>query len=47
MRLIGRWRLVVMQHPVTTEFEKSREHINATLDAINELNIPTFCFGQM
>ena len=36
--------LVVMQHPVTTEFEKSREHINATLDAINDLNIPTFWF---
>ena len=36
--------LVVMQHPVTTEFEKSREHINATLDAINRLNIPMFWF---
>jgi UDP-hydrolysing UDP-N-acetyl-D-glucosamine 2-epimerase len=41
------WRdgyLVVMQHPVTTEFEKSREHVTATLEAINELNIPTFWF---
>lgn len=41
------WRdgyLVVMQHPVTTEFEKSREHITATLEAIYELNIPTFWF---
>lgn len=36
--------LVVMQHPVTTEFEKSREHITATLQAISELNIPTFWF---
>uniref|UniRef100_UPI004047411C UDP-N-acetylglucosamine 2-epimerase n=1 Tax=Aliarcobacter sp. TaxID=2321116 RepID=UPI004047411C len=41
------WRdgyLVVMQHPVTTEFEKSREHVTATLDVINELKIPTFWF---
>lgn len=36
--------LVVMQHPVTTEFEKSREHIQTTLEAIQELNIPTFWF---
>jgi len=36
--------LVVMQHPVTTEFEKSREHIKSTLEAIHELNIPTFWF---
>ncbi len=36
--------LVVMQHPVTTEFEKSREHIQATLEAVQELEIPTFWF---
>lgn len=36
--------LVVMQHPVTTEFEKSREHIKATLETIHELSIPTFWF---
>jgi UDP-hydrolysing UDP-N-acetyl-D-glucosamine 2-epimerase len=36
--------LVVMQHPVTTEHNKSKEHIEATLDAIHELNIPTFWF---
>lgn len=36
--------LVVMQHPVTTEFDKSREHIAQTLEAIQELNIPTFWF---
>jgi len=36
--------LVVLQHPVTTEFEKSREQINATLNAIHEMNIPTFWF---
>lgn len=36
--------LVVMQHPVTTEFDKSKAHIRETLEAINELNIPTFWF---
>lgn len=36
--------LVVMQHPVTTEYELSRAHILKTLQAIDELNIPTFWF---
>lgn len=36
--------IVVMQHPVTTEFDDSRKHITATLEAIHELNIPTFWF---
>jgi UDP-hydrolysing UDP-N-acetyl-D-glucosamine 2-epimerase len=36
--------LVVMQHPVTTEFKKSKAHIQETLSAINELSIPTFWF---
>ncbi|WP_072682425.1 UDP-N-acetylglucosamine 2-epimerase [Arcobacter sp. LA11] len=36
--------IVVMQHPVTTEFDNSREHIVTTLEAIHELNIPTFWF---
>ena len=41
------WRdgyLVVIQHPVTTEYGESKEHIEATLNAINELGIPTFWF---
>ncbi len=41
------WRegyLVVMQHPVTTEYERSKEYIEVTLNAINELKIPTFWF---
>jgi UDP-hydrolysing UDP-N-acetyl-D-glucosamine 2-epimerase len=41
------WRdgyLVVMQHPVTTEFTSAREHISATLKTIHELDIPTFWF---
>lgn len=36
--------LVVMQHPVTTEYEASRQHIDETLAAIRELNMPTFWF---
>ena len=36
--------LVVMQHPVTTEYQDSRKHIEATLEAICELNKPTLWF---
>ena len=36
--------LVVMQHPVTTEYTESRLHVNQTLEAIRELDIPTFWF---
>ena len=36
--------LVVMQHPVTTEHEQSREHIDITLQAIHELNKPILWF---
>lgn len=36
--------IVVMQHPVTTEFENSKQHIKETLKAIDELGIPTFWF---
>jgi len=36
--------LVVMQHPVTTEYEKAREHVLETLHAVNDLDIPTFWF---
>ena len=36
--------LVVMQHPVTNEYESSRRHIEETLWAINDLSIPTFWF---
>jgi len=45
---IGDWRkdgyLVVMQHPVTTEYDSSRQHVEATLEAIDALGIPTFWF---
>lgn len=36
--------LLVMQHPVTSEVGKNREHIEATLHAVHELGIPAICF---
>jgi UDP-hydrolysing UDP-N-acetyl-D-glucosamine 2-epimerase len=36
--------IVVMQHPVTTEYKKSQEQIEVTLNAVHELGIPTFWF---
>ncbi len=36
--------LVVMQHPVTTEYSKSRENVMETLYAVKESGIPAFWF---
>ncbi len=36
--------IVVMQHPVTTEYKEARHHVEETLRAIQELNMPTFWF---
>ena len=36
--------IVVMQHPVTTEYVSARKDVEETLKAIHELNIPTFWF---
>jgi len=36
--------IVVMQHPVTTEYKSAREDVTKTLEVVNELNIPTFWF---
>ena len=36
--------IVVMQHPVTTEYEASRSNIEKTLVAINRINRPTMWF---
>lgn len=36
--------LVLMQHPVTTEYELSRKHMECTLEALAELGLPTFVF---
>lgn len=36
--------IVVMQHPVTTEYEAARQHVTQTLKAVDELGLPTFWF---
>ncbi len=36
--------LVVMQHPVTTEYGAARQHIEQTMQAVYDLEIPTFWF---
>lgn len=36
--------IVVMQHPVTTEYSSARSDVLKTLEAVHELNIPTFWF---
>lgn len=36
--------LVVMQHPVTNEYELSRNHIEETIKAVSEINMPTLWF---
>ena len=36
--------IVVMQHPVTTEYQQSREHIEISLQAVSELSLPTLWF---
>ncbi len=36
--------IVVLQHPVTTEYEQARTHINETLHAIKDANYPTLWF---
>jgi UDP-hydrolysing UDP-N-acetyl-D-glucosamine 2-epimerase len=36
--------IVVMQHPVTNEYEASRGHVEETLRAVHQLNVPTFWF---
>ena len=44
---IGDWQngyLVVMQHPVTTEYENAGKQVFTLLSLINELNVPTFWF---
>jgi UDP-hydrolysing UDP-N-acetyl-D-glucosamine 2-epimerase len=36
--------IVVMQHPVTTEYKESEAQINETMEAVKLLNMPTFWF---
>jgi UDP-hydrolysing UDP-N-acetyl-D-glucosamine 2-epimerase len=41
---LSREYIVVMQHPVTTEYEQAREHVDATLDAIHSTGMPALWF---
>lgn len=41
---ISRGYVVVLQHPVTTEYERARDHVNETLHAVNELGMPALWF---
>lgn len=36
--------LVVMQHPVTTEYARAKEDVQKTLEIVHELGLPTFWF---
>lgn len=36
--------IVLMQHPVTTEYESARNHMEESLFALSEMNYPTFIF---
>lgn len=36
--------MVVMQHPVTTEYTQAKANVTTTLEVIDELGIPTFWF---
>jgi UDP-hydrolysing UDP-N-acetyl-D-glucosamine 2-epimerase len=36
--------LVVMQHPVTTEYQQARDHVIETLEVVRDSNVPTFWF---
>src|SRR6267378_544905 len=41
---LSRGFLVIMQHPVTTEYEQSREHILETLYAAKQFDLPALVF---
>ena len=36
--------IIVLQHPVTTEYERSQQHITETLHAVHDLGLPTLWF---
>jgi len=36
--------IVVMQHPVTTEYQLARDHVNETLHAVHESGVPALWF---
>jgi UDP-hydrolysing UDP-N-acetyl-D-glucosamine 2-epimerase len=36
--------IVVMQHPVTTEYSQAQTHVEHTLEAVSQLNLPVLWF---
>lgn len=44
LQSLGEGYLIVMQHPVTTEFKDARWHVKETLEAVASLELPTFWF---
>lgn len=43
---LSRGYVVVMQHPVTTEYELARTHVIETLQAVRAIGMPTLCSGR-
>jgi len=41
---ISKGYVVVLQHPVTTEYERARAHVTETIQAVNELGMPALWF---
>ena len=41
---IGRPFLVVLQHPLTTHFDRARQEVTETLHAVRSMRMPVFCF---
>lgn len=41
---LSRGYVVVMQHPVTTEYQQARRHVTETLHAMRSLGVPTLWF---
>jgi UDP-hydrolysing UDP-N-acetyl-D-glucosamine 2-epimerase len=41
---ISKGYAVVMQHPVTTEYQLARQHVTETLHAVREVGVPTLWF---
>jgi UDP-hydrolysing UDP-N-acetyl-D-glucosamine 2-epimerase len=41
---LGQGYLVVMQHPVTTEYEEARQQVDATLYAVKDIGLPVLWF---
>ncbi len=40
----GKGYIVILQHPVTTEYERSMQHVEETLYAVRDINCPAYWF---